>query len=154
MQGYWRQPDATIEAWRNLWFHSGDLGKMTSNGELVFVDRLKDSIRRRGENISSFEVERAVQAHAEVQECAAFAVGSEATEDEVMIAVVPREGSTVDAAELFDHCEETIPRFAVPRYLRVLAELPKTPTGRVQKHALRAEGVTQDTHERAPKRRI
>lgn len=153
MQGYWRQAEATVEAWRNLWFHSGDQGKMTEDGELIFVDRLKDSIRRRGENISSFEVERAVQAHDDVQECAAFAVSSDATEDEVMIAVVAREGCSIDPGALFDHCEEMIPRFAVPRYLRIIAQLPKTPTGRVQKHLLREQGVTGDTHERATRRR-
>lgn len=153
MQGYWRQPEATLEAWRNLWFHTGDLGKMTPEGDLIFVDRLKDSIRRRGENISSFEVERAVQSHPTVQECAAFAVPSEATEDDVMIAVVARPDRAIDAAALFDHCEQNMPRFAVPRYLRVVRALPKTPTGRVQKHVLRQEGVTPDTAERMTRRR-
>jgi crotonobetaine/carnitine-CoA ligase len=153
MQGYWRQPQATVEAWRNLWFHSGDIGKMTPEGELVFVDRLKDSIRRRGENVSSFEVERSVQTHQAVQECAAFAVASEATEDEVMIAVVLRPGHVVSAAALLDHCEEQMPRFAVPRFVRIVLELPKTPTGRVQKHVLRKEGVTPDTYEREVRRR-
>jgi crotonobetaine/carnitine-CoA ligase len=153
MQGYWRQPEATVEAWRNLWFHSGDLGMKTETGELIFVDRLKDSIRRRGENISSFEVERAVQSHPAVQECAAFAIASEATEDDVMVAVVARPGHSVDLEALLDHCEETMPRFAVPRFARAVESLPKTPTGRVQKHFLRAQGVTSDTIERAPRRR-
>jgi crotonobetaine/carnitine-CoA ligase len=152
-QGYWRQPEATIEAWRNFWFHSGDLGLSTPTGELVFVDRLKDCIRRRGENISSFEVERAVQQHPAVQECAAFPVKSEATEDDVMIAVVPKPGGTIDPPALFDFCEVTMPRFAVPRFLRIVAALPKTPTGRVQKHVLRREGVTPDTTERRARRR-
>lgn len=153
MQGYWKQPEATVEAWRNLWFHTGDLGRMTPEGDLVFVDRLKDSLRRRGENISSFEVERAVQSHPAVQECAAFAVASEATEDDVMIAVLLREGETLEAEALFDFCEETMPRFAVPRYLTFVDALPKTPTGRVQKHLLRETGVTPDTAERAVRRK-
>jgi crotonobetaine/carnitine-CoA ligase len=154
MQGYWRQPEATVEAWRNLWFHSGDLGLLTEAGELVFVDRLKDCIRRRGENISSFEVERAVQQHPDVQECAAFPVKSEATEDDVMIAVVPKPGATIEAAELLGFCGSTMPRFAVPRFVRIVQALPKTPTGRVQKHLLRSEGVTPDTVERLVHRRV
>jgi crotonobetaine/carnitine-CoA ligase len=148
MQGYWRQPEATLEAWRNLWFHTGDLGKFTETGELVFIDRVKDSMRRRGENISSFEVERAVQAHPDVAECAAYPVPSEATEDDVMVAVVPRENHSLALEELVTFCLETMPRFTVPRYLRIVAELPKTPTGRVQKHILKAQGVTADTLDR------
>ena len=153
MQGYWRQPEATIQAWRNLWFHTGDLGKLTADGDLVFIDRLKDSMRRRGENISSFEVERAVQTHPDVEECAAFAIPSEATEDEVMIAVVLREGGCVSLDELHSYCVKVLPRFAVPRYVRIVDALPKTPTGRVQKHLLRAEGVTSDTAYREPRRK-
>ena len=91
-QGYWQEPEATLEAFRNLWFHTGDQGQIDEDGFLTFTDRIKDSIRRRGENISSFEVERSVQTHAAVLECAAYAVPSELTEEEVMIAVVPREG--------------------------------------------------------------
>jgi carnitine-CoA ligase len=148
MQGYWRQPEATLQAWRNLWFHTGDLGKLTADGDLVFIDRLKDSMRRHGENISSFEVERAVQAHPDIEECAAFAIPSEASGDEVMIAVVLREGRSLSLEELHSYCANTLPRFAVPRYVRIVAALPKTPTGRLQKHLLRAEGVTSDTAER------
>jgi carnitine-CoA ligase len=153
MQGYWRNPQATVDAWQNLWFHTGDLGKITQNGDLVFVDRLKDSIRRRGENISSFEVERAVQDHPDVQECAAYPIKSEATEEDVMIAVVPMQNKHINPDQLLDFCEETMPRFAVPRYVRVVDSLPKTPTGRVQKHLLRDAGVTADTVERSGRRR-
>jgi crotonobetaine/carnitine-CoA ligase len=148
-QGYWAEPEATVAAWRNLWFHSGDLGLITAEGELVFLDRLKDSMRRRGENISSFEVERSVQAHPAVFECAAYPIPSEATEDDVMVAVVPREGADLDVVELVAFCAETMPRFAVPRYVRVVLELPKTPTGRVQKHVLRDAGVVPGTFDRA-----
>jgi carnitine-CoA ligase len=153
MQGYWRDPQATVDAWQNLWFHTGDLGKLTPNGDLVFMDRLKDSIRRRGENISSFEVERAVQEHPDVEECAAYPIKSEATEEDVMIAVVPRQHKQVDPEQLLDFCERTMPRFTVPRYLRVVESLPKTPTGRVQKHLLREAGVTADTIQRQSRRR-
>lgn len=146
--GYWGMPEATLHAFRNLWFHTGDGGYLTSGGELVFTDRIKDTIRRRGENISSFEVERAVQHHPAVLECAAYAVPAEITEDEVMIAVVARPGQAVDPAELFRFCVETMPRFTVPRYLRLLDELPKTPSGRVQKFRLRAEGVAPGSADR------
>jgi crotonobetaine/carnitine-CoA ligase len=146
--GYWRQPRATIEAFRNLWFHTGDRGRFDDEGYLIFTDRMKDSIRRRGENISSFELERSVQNHPDVLECAAYAVPSELTEDEVMIAVVLRPGRQVDAAELFRYCVEHIPRFAVPTYLRFVDVLPKTPSQRIQKYKLREEGVTADAFDR------
>ena len=109
---------------------------------------MKDSIRRRGENISSFEVERAVQAHPDVLECAAYAVPSALTEEEVMIAVVARPGRDIDPAELFRFCTESIPRFVVPTYLRLVDELPKTPSQRIQKYKLRADGVTADAFDR------
>ncbi|HEY0311960.1 MAG TPA: AMP-binding protein [Allosphingosinicella sp.] len=153
MQGYWQRPEATVEAWRNLWFHTGDIGMLNEAGDLTFVDRLKDAMRRRGENISSFEVERAVQAHPSVRECAAFAIESEATEDEVMIAVVRHDGAEPTAEELHHFCQETMPRFAVPRFIRFVESLPKTPTGRVQKHILRDTGITPDTFERTAPRR-
>jgi carnitine-CoA ligase len=147
-QGYWNMPDETLQAFRNLWFHTGDQGRFDEDGFLTFTDRIKDSIRRRGENISSFEVEHSVQQYAPVLECAAYAVPSELTEDEVMIAVVPREGMTVDLDGLFAHCIEVIPRFAVPRYVRIMDALPKTPSQRIQKYKLRSEGVTPDTVDR------
>jgi carnitine-CoA ligase len=148
MLGYWRQPEATLHAFRNLWFHTGDLGTLTDDGFLTYVDRTKDVIRRRGENISSFEVERAVNAHPNVLECAAYALPSEITEDEVAVAVVAQPDSPVDLEALVRWCVETMPRFAVPRYVRVVPELPKTPSQRVEKYKLRAEGVTADTFDR------
>ncbi len=117
-RGYWGMPDETLHAFRNLWFHTGDGGRFTDQGNLVFTDRIKDSIRRRGENISSFEVERAVQHHPDVLECAAYAVASELSEDEVMIAVVLRPGHEVGGEDLLQYCIEVLPRFAVPRYVR------------------------------------
>lgn len=146
--GYFNRPESTLEVFRNLWFHTGDRGHFEPDGRLVFADRIKDSLRRRGENISSFEVERAVQAHPDVLEAAAYAVASELTEDEVMIAVVPADGRTVDARELLAFCVDTMPRFAVPRYVRVVALLPQTPSQRIQKYLLREDGVTPDTVDR------
>jgi crotonobetaine/carnitine-CoA ligase len=147
-EGYWRRPEDTLRCFRNLWFHSGDLGRMTGLGEVVYMDRVKDSMRRRGENISSFEVERSVNAHPAVLETAAYPVPSDVTEDDVMVAVVLKPGFALEPAELLHFCAETMPRFAVPRYVRLVDELPKTPTARVRKHKLRAEGVTEDTVDR------
>lgn len=149
-QGYWNRPEATIEAWRNLWFHSGDAGYVDDEGYFVFVDRLKDTIRRRGENISSFGVEEAVRNEPGVLECAAFAVpsGLAATEEEVMVAIVAVPGAEPDPAVLFRSLCESMPRHAVPRYLRFVDELPKTPTLRVQKAVLREQGVTASTVDR------
>ena len=148
-QGYWNRPDATIEAFRNLWFHSGDAGYLDEEGYFVFKDRIKDTIRRRGENISSFEVERAVREQPGVVEAAAYAVpGVAATEEEVMVAVVPSPDAPLDPATLLRALCETIPRHAVPRYLRLMDELPKTPTQRIRKFKLREEGVTADTVDR------
>jgi len=147
-QGYWANPEATVTAWRHLWFRSGDRGQVRDDGNLVFLDRMKDTIRRRGENISSFEVERAVQGHPDVAEAAAYAVPSDIAEDEVAVAVVLRVGATVELPDLFRYCIEHLPRFAVPRYLRVLEQLPKTPSQRIQKFKLRAEGVTPDAADR------
>lgn len=147
-QGYWGQPEATLHAFRNLWFHTGDGGHLTEQGNLVFTDRIKDSIRRRGENVSSFEVERAVEHYPAVLECAAYAVPSEVSEDEVMIAVVIRPGHRITAHQVLEHCVDTLPRFAVPRYLRFVDALPKTPSERIKKYQLRDQGVTADTIDR------
>jgi crotonobetaine/carnitine-CoA ligase len=146
--GYWERLDATVAAFRDLWFHTGDRGHLDDEGYLVFVDRLKDSMRRRGENISSFEVERAIQEHPSVLEAAAYAVPSELTEDEVMISVVAKPGAVIDPTELFEFCAARIPRFAVPTYLRLTDDLPKTPSQRIQKFKLRELGVTDDTFDR------
>jgi crotonobetaine/carnitine-CoA ligase len=145
---YYRMPEKTVEAWRDLWFHTGDYLQYDAAGWYYFIDRKKDAIRRRGENISSFEVERMVLAHPAVLECAAVAVPSELGEDEVLLCAVLRPGATLAATALVAHCEERMARFMVPRYIRVLDRLPKTPTERVQKYLLRAAGVTPDTYDR------
>jgi len=143
--GYHQMPEATARSWRNLWFHTGDRGHLDDDGFLTFVDRVKDSIRRRGENISSWEIERVVGDHPGVAQVAAYGVPSALSEEEVMVAVVPREGRTFDPAELMDHCRGTLTSFAVPRFVRFVDSLPMTPSQRVEKYRLRAEGVTEDT---------
>jgi len=139
--GYWRDPVATTEAWRNGWFHTGDLGRFDDAGFLTFVDRKKDYLRRRGENVSSFEVERALLAHEAVGEAAAVGVPSELTEDDCLVVVAPRAGMTVDPWDLVHHSVANMPFFAVPRYYAIVDELPKTPTGKVEKYRLRQDGV-------------
>ncbi len=148
--GYFNMPDKTVEAWRNLWFHTGDALKRDEDGWFYFIDRFKDALRRRGENISSYEIETSLLAHSAVVETAVIAVpaSSEAGEDEVMAYVVLDEGVDLTAAELWEHCDRRIPSFAVPRFLRFVVELPKTPSQRVQKARLRELGVTEDTHDR------
>ena len=146
--GYHNNPEATAQAWRNGWFHTGDAFRRDADGNFFFVDRLKDAIRRRGENISSFEVEAELMAHPAVREAAAVAVPSEHGEDEVLAVVAPVAGQSVDPAELLSFLLPRMPHFMVPRYVRVLPELPKTPTQKVQKNLLRADGVTSDTWDR------
>ncbi|HSW17288.1 MAG TPA: AMP-binding protein, partial [Ramlibacter sp.] len=150
--GYQNQPEATAKAWRNGWFHTGDMFRQNDKGEFLYLDRSKDMIRRRGENISSVELEAAVRAFAGVEEAAAIGVPSDMGDEEVLIAVVARAPGAVDPAALLDFMKERVPRFALPRYVRLMSALPKTPaTQRVQKKQLRAEGVTPDTWE-APAR--
>jgi crotonobetaine/carnitine-CoA ligase len=146
---YWKRPDATAEAFRNLWFHTGDTARADQDGFFHYVDRIKDCIRRRGENISSWELESVISELDEVLEVAAYGVPSELGEDDVMIAVVLAPGRTLDLDRLFAHCERRLARFAVPRYVRVVEDLPKTPSQRVQKFALREAGVTAETFDRA-----
>lgn len=146
--GYYKMPEKTVEAWQDLWFHTGDYLKRDAQGFFHFVDRKKDAIRRRGENISSYEVERIVASHPAVLECAAIPVPSELGEDEVMVCVVPKAGQPLAYADLAAHCEREMARFMVPRYLRLMRTLPKTPTEKVQKFRLREEGVTPDTWDR------
>jgi crotonobetaine/carnitine-CoA ligase len=146
--GYFGMPEQTVEAWRNLWFHTGDRVVQDADGSFHFVDRLKDAIRRRGENISSFEVEQVLLAHPAVAAAAVFPVQAETAEDEVMAAVVPRDGAALDAAELLAFCTPKLPYFAVPRYLEFMDGLPTTENGKVQKFTLRARGVTAATWDR------
>lgn len=150
--GYYGMPERTVEAQRNLWFHTGDGLRRDAEGWYYFVDRLKDALRRRGENISSFEVEQPVLAHPGVADCAVVGVpaDSEAGEDELLLVVVPEQGTTLTAAEIWEWCEPRLPAFALPRYVRIAGTLPMTPSGKVRKTELRAAGVDADTADRNP----
>jgi crotonobetaine/carnitine-CoA ligase len=146
--GYHKNPEATAKAWRNGWFHTGDAFRCDAEGYFYFVDRVKDAIRRRGENISSFEVESDVTAHPDVREAAVIGVPSEYSEDEVMAVIAPVPGASIDLQALSEFLAARMPYFMVPRYIRVMPELPKTPTAKVMKAELRAEGITPDTWDR------
>ncbi|MBL0151634.1 MAG: AMP-binding protein [Ideonella sp.] len=146
--GYHGMPDKTVEAWRNLWFHTGDRVVREADGCFRFIDRIKDAIRRRGENISAYEVEQVLQMHPAVASVAVYPVHSELAEDEVMAAVVVRDGAAVDGAGLVEFCQPRLPRFAVPRYIEFMRELPRTENGKVQKYRLRERGVTAASWER------
>jgi carnitine-CoA ligase len=146
--GYYNMAEKTVELTQNHFYHTGDAGYLDEDGYLHFVDRIKDYIRRRGENISSFEVERSVNAHPKVSESAAIGVKSEQAEDEVKIVVVLKEGEKLPPEELLAFCEERMPYFAVPRYVEFVEKLPKTPTDRVQKNLLRKIGITSNTWDR------
>ncbi|MFC5359411.1 AMP-binding protein [Azospirillum himalayense] len=134
---YHGRPDATRDAFRNLWFHTGDNGKIDGDGYLYFIDRKKDAIRRRGENISSYELEFAVNQHPDVLECAAVSVLSDLGEDEVKVVIVPKPGSAITAEAFWDFCDRTMPRFWVPSFLEIRDALPKTANGKVQKQFLK-----------------
>jgi crotonobetaine/carnitine-CoA ligase len=146
--GYYNMPDKTVETWRNLWFHTGDALRRDEDGWFYFVDRFKDALRRRGENISSYEIETAVLSHPRVLECAVIAVpaSTEAGEDEVMACIVRDGELTPD--EVWAWSAARIPSFAVPRFLRFVDSLPKTPSQKVQKAELRAIGIDAGTHDR------
>jgi crotonobetaine/carnitine-CoA ligase len=148
MLEYYRMPEATLESWRDLWFRTGDYVRRNPDGTYVFVDRKKDALRRSGENISSFEVEAIVNGHPAVLESAAVAVKSELAEDEVMVCLVLRPGEKLAPEALLDYCQDNMAYFMVPRYLRFMDQLPKTPTLRVQKVVLREAGVTEDAWDR------
>ncbi|MFH0128645.1 ATP-dependent acyl-CoA ligase [Variovorax sp. VaC1] len=150
--GYFNMPEKTVEAWRNLWFHTGDRVVRDTDGAFRFIDRIKDAIRRRGENISSFEVEQVLLSHPGVASCAVYPVRSELAEDEVMAALVMREGVHVDPAELARFCASRLPYFAVPRYIDLLPDLPRTENGKVQKFKLRERGVGAQTWDGRPAR--
>jgi carnitine-CoA ligase len=146
--GYFEMPEKTVEAWRNLWFHTGDRVVREADGAFRFIDRIKDAIRRRGENISSFEVEQVLSSHPGVASCAVYPVRSELAEDEVMAALVARPGMAIDPLELAVFCEARLPYFAVPRYVDLVDDLPRTENGKVQKFKLRERGVRAMTWDR------
>ncbi|GAI47056.1 unnamed protein product [marine sediment metagenome] len=134
---------------RNLWYHTGDLGRMDEDGYLFFVRRMAESIRFRGRLLSTTEVERIVSSHPNVIECAVYGVPDEyGQEQDVMVAVRLRPGTTLTAEELLRYTEKDLPYFMVPRYVRFVAEFQKTPTMRIIKESLQKQGVTPDTWDR------
>jgi crotonobetaine/carnitine-CoA ligase len=145
---YYKNPEATAEKTRGGWIRSGDLAYQDEDGYFFFVDRKSDFMRRRGENISSFEVEKIINSHPKILESAAYALPSELGEDEVMVAVVLQPGATLDPWELMQYCEAQMAYFMIPRYVRVVEAFPKTGTERTMKYQLKAAGVTADTWDR------
>ena len=149
MQGYSGMPEATIKAWRNLWFHTGDLVYRDEEGYFHFVDRLGDRIRRRAENVSSYEIEHAAATYPGLTECAAVGVASEfASDDDIKLVVVPQRAATIDPVELLMHLARRLPHYMVPRYIEIIDSLPRTPTNKVRKAVLRESGVGPGTWDR------
>jgi len=145
---YYKNPEASQKKARDGWIYSGDYFYADKNGNLFFTDRKSDSMRRRGENISSFEVESIIEKHPDVAVCAAFGVPSELGEDEVMIWVIPRQGAKLDLKDLIRHCAENMAYFMVPRYIDIVDEIPRTETLRIIKTQMKKQGVTARTWDR------
>ncbi len=147
--GYYRMPEQTVDAWRNGWFHTGDAFRRDDDGWYYFVDRLRDTIRRRGENISSFELETIVNEHPNIVESAVVGIRADLGEDDVLVGVIPHDQASFDPAELLDFLESRMPRHMLPRYVLVVEDLPRTEASmRVRKHELRDRGVTPDAWDR------
>jgi len=146
--GYWKRPEATVELFRNLWFHTGDIGRMDSDRYLFFAGRKAEYLRRRGENISTWELEKVFHEHAEIADISVHAVASDVGEDDVKATVVLREGAAVTEEQLCRWAVERLPFYAVPRYIEFRAALPWSETGRATKHLLKQEGVTAATWDR------
>jgi crotonobetaine/carnitine-CoA ligase len=147
-EGYWRRPEDTLKVMRNLWFHTGDIGKIDEDGYFFFLDRKKDYMRRGGENISGYEMERTFAAHPDIEEVAVHAVFSDLSEDEVKVTAVLRQGSVLGAEALCRWAIERVPYYAVPRFIEFRQALPRSPVGRILKYQLRDEGVTAATWDR------
>jgi carnitine-CoA ligase len=144
-EGYWGRPEVTVETTRNLWYHTGDIGRLDEDGYLYFVDRKADYLRRRGENIASFEVERILMSHGALADVAVHAVPSPLTEDDLKVTATVKEGAGLSEEELFRWCIDQLPYFCLPRYIEFRPALPRSPVGRVLKRELREEGVTPAT---------
>ena len=147
---YLGMPDKTIESRRDLWFHTGDALRRDAQGWYYFVDRVKDALRRRGENISSFEVEAVLRSHASVADCAVIGVAADekSGEDEVMAFLVPRDGQALDYAAISAWCDARMPAFMIPRYFDTLAELPRTPTEKVRRRSSASAASAPGTWDR------
>jgi carnitine-CoA ligase len=148
IEEYYRMPEATAAAFRDGWFRTGDRGRCDADGWFTFLDRTKDAIRRRGENISSWEVEQVLNDHPSIEETAVIGVPSELTEEEVLAVVKMKDGLELAPEAILDHAQARLPHFAVPRYVRFVPELPKNPQQRIQKFLLREQGITTDTWDR------
>ena len=140
--GYWNNAEATLATSRTLWHHTGDYGRADLDGFIFFVDRKKDAVRRRGENVSTMELEAAIATHPAIAEVAAHAVPSDATDDDIKVCLVLADGETIGPAELFDFFKDRLPYFAIPRYVEIVDELPKNAVARVMKHVLRQRPMT------------
>ncbi|HEV7250074.1 MAG TPA: AMP-binding protein [Shinella sp.] len=150
--GYYRAEAKTVQTLRNLWYHSGDAGVMDEDGWLYFKHRLNEAIRRRGENISAYEVETLAEQHPDIVESAAFGIPSEFTEEDIMVVALRRAGSTLAPADLLDHFRQKAPRHMVPRYIEITdAPLPRTPTEKVARSVLRQRGLSEATFDRGPR---
>jgi carnitine-CoA ligase len=143
--GYWGNPAATAEAWRNLWHHTGDYARADADGFITFVDRKKDSMRRRGENVSSIELEQAILRHPKVRAVAVHAVPSELSEDDIKACIVPVAGEPPTPEDLHAFFRESLPYYAIPRYVELREALPVNALGRVMKYVLRATPHTPST---------
>jgi crotonobetaine/carnitine-CoA ligase len=146
--GYDGMPEATLELTRNLWLHTGDLGYQDEDGYFYFVDRKKQALRRRGENISSFEVEAVIGSHPAVVECCVVGVPSELGEEDVKAVIVLHNSVVIEHKDIIEWCRPRLAQFAIPRYVAFRPSLPKTPSERVEKHRLKSEGVTSDCWDR------
>jgi crotonobetaine/carnitine-CoA ligase len=144
-EGYWGRPEVTVETSRNWWYHTGDIGRIDDDGYLFFVDRKADYLRRRGENISSYEVESVLMSHGALADVAVHAVPSQLTEDDLKVTATLKPGADLQPEDLFEWCVERLPYFVLPRYVEFRPELPRSPVGRVLKRELRDEGVTPAT---------
>ncbi len=144
--GYYKMPEKTLESWRNLWFHTGDACYFDEEGRMHYFDRIKDCIRRRGENISAFELEQVINSYPQVDESAAIGVKTEKSggEDEVLVCIVKNKGDNIDNDKFLLFCQEKLPRFAVPKYIRFVESIRKTGSGKLSKVDVRKEGLTDD----------
>ena len=145
--GYYKMPEKTVEAWRNLWFHTGDACYFDEKGRMHYFDRIKDCIRRRGENISAFELEQVVNSYESVIECAAIGVKTKDSggEEEVLVCIVKENNAEIELEDFLLYCKENLPRFAIPKFIRFVESIKKTGSGKLSKVVVREEGLTNDS---------
>jgi crotonobetaine/carnitine-CoA ligase len=146
--GYYKLPEETVKSSSNWWFHTGDMGKIDEHGYYYFCGRKKESIRRGGENISPYDIEKEINKHPAVAESAAFGISDPIMEEEIKVAIVLHPSHRVTPDELISWCEQRLPKFMVPRYIEFIKTLPKSASEKVQKVALKDRGLTPDTWDR------